>query len=157
RINRVKSPGSWGRQFVSYDFSKVGKIELLYPFDLLTRHAFFMSDSPQMPWAARLKRRAPGKKHIEEKRQAAMLSQSPEVRDRPVLADFDGVLKDEWVLRAFNRSSGGISRRRQDLHPGSGSAPRTCYSKAAEATVAPNLDRTECFNLFYDLLPLSGI
>jgi hypothetical protein len=86
-----------------------------------------------------------------------MFSPPPEVRDLPVVADLYWILKDERVLRHFNRSYRRVRRRWQELHAGSLSAPRAAHAVAAEAAVAPNLKRSGSFDLLDDLLPLSGI
>ena len=86
-----------------------------------------------------------------------VLSHPPEVRDRPAVAHFHRVLKDELVLGHFNRRSWSVCRWRQDLHAGTLSSPRTGYAKTAEAAVAPNLNWSGSFDLLDNLLPLSGI
>src|SRR6266404_2965267 len=110
-----------------------------------------------MPGAARLDRGAPRKKNVEEECQLPVLSHPPEVRDRPQVAHFHRVLKDERVLGHLKRSSRRVRRRGQDLHAGAFSSPGTGHAEAAEAAVAPNLIWSRSLDLLDNLLPLSGI
>src|SRR5258706_1012033 len=110
-----------------------------------------------MPRAARLDRGAPRKKNIEEECHLPVFSHPPEVRDRPQVANLHRVLKDERVLGHLKRSSWRVRWRRQDLHAGALSLPRTGHAEAAEAAVAPNLRWSGSLDLFDNLLPLIGI
>src|SRR5437660_10008334 len=110
-----------------------------------------------MPGAAWLDRGAPRKKNVEEECQLPVLSHTPEVRDRPQVAHFHRVLKDERVLGHFKRSSRRVRRRRQDLHARALSSPGNGHSEAVEAAVAPKLIWSGSLDLLDYLLPLSGI
>jgi hypothetical protein len=110
-----------------------------------------------MPGAAWLDRGAPRKKNVEEECQLSVFSHPPKVRDRPHIAHFHWVLKDERVLSHFRRSSRSVRRRRQDLHTRAFSSPGTAHAEAAEAAIAPNLIWSGSLDLPDNLLPLSGI
>src|SRR5438128_10792464 len=110
-----------------------------------------------MPGAARLDRGAPSKKNVEQECQLPVLSHPPKVRDRPQVAHFHRVLKDERVLSHLRRSARRVRRRRQDLYPRALSSPGTGHAEAAKAAISPNLDGSATLDVRDDLLPLSGI
>ena len=102
-------------------------------------------------------RGAPRKKNVKEECQLPVLSHPSEVRDRPQVAHFHRVLKDERVLGHFKWSSRRVRRRRQDLDTRALSSPGTGHAEAAEAAVAPNLIWSGSIDLLDNLRPLSGI
>src|SRR6266581_8856592 len=110
-----------------------------------------------MPGAARLDRGAPSKKNVEQECQLPVLSHPPKVRDRPEVAHFHRVLKDERMLSHLNRGSRRIRRRWQNLHAGALSSPGTGHAEAAEAAITPNLIGSASLDLLNNLVPLSGI
>jgi hypothetical protein len=87
----------------------------------------------------------------------SVLTHPPEVGDRPLVAYFHRVLKDERVFGHFNRSPRRVRWRRHDLHARALSSPGTGHAKAAKAAVAPNLMRSGFLDLLDNLLPRNGI
>src|SRR5215813_12182800 len=110
-----------------------------------------------MSRTARLNRRMPCKKNVEEECQLTVLSHPPKIRDLPQVAYFHGELKNEGVLGSFNWSLRRIRRWWQNLHPGAFSPPRTSYTKAAETNVTPYLIWPGSLDLLDNLSPLIGI
>src|SRR2546425_738841 len=105
--------------------------------------------------AARLDRGASRKKNVKQECQLPVLSHPPKVRDRPQVAHFHRVLKDERVLSHLRRSARRVRRRRQDLYPRALSSPGTGHAEAAKAAISPNLDGSATLDVRDDLLPLS--
>jgi hypothetical protein len=101
-----------------------------------------------------------GEQNVQKKREAAVFSQAAIIGQPPKITRLDGELQNERVFGYFVRGTRGIVRRWQDLNPGTLPSPRTGHAEAAEAKVAPDLQRPlkkRLCNLLADPLPFSGI